>query len=54
MSEIAIFLAPTPVRVTGFYGADRVPDFVPGRFSMWLFAKHERKDGQRIEDGSKA
>jgi len=33
---------------------DRVPDFVPGRLSVWLFTKHQRKDGQRIEDGSKA
>jgi hypothetical protein len=33
---------------------DRVPDFVPGRFSVWLFTKHERKDSQRIEAGSKA
>lgn len=53
MSDLAIALAPAPMRVTGFYSADRVPDFVPGRFSMWLFAKHERKDGQRVEDGGK-
>lgn len=53
MSNLAfsLALAQAPGRTTGLYSKDRVPDFVPGRFSMWLFAKHQRKDGQRIEDG---
>ena len=51
MSDFA--LQPTRVAVSPF-SLDRVPDFVPGRFSMWLFTKYQRKDGQRVEDGCKA
>lgn len=44
-----------PARASGsLLTLDRVPDFVPGRFSVWLFTKHERKDSQRVEAGSKA
>jgi hypothetical protein len=51
MSDILI----TPARtLESLLTLDRVPDFVPGRFSIWLFAKHQRKDGQKIEEGSKA
>ena len=47
------FILP-PSRTSGsLMTLDRVPDYVPGRFSVWLFTKHQRKDGQRIEDGSK-
>jgi len=51
MSNFAI----PPSRTAGsLLTLDRVPDFVPGRFSVWLFTKDQRKDSQRIEDGSKA
>ena len=53
-SQMSDFFLP-PSRTTGsVLTLDRVPDFVPGRFSVWLFTKHERKDGQRIEAGGKA
>jgi len=51
MSDILI----TPARtLESLLTLECVPDFVPGRFSIWLFAKHQRKDGQKIEEGSKA
>ena len=51
MSDFAL----PPTRTMGsVITLDRVPDFVPGRFSVWLFTKHQRKDSQRIEDGCKA
>ena len=51
MSDFAL----PPSRTAGtLMTLDRIPDFVPGRFSVWLFTKHQRKDGQRIEDGAKA
>jgi hypothetical protein len=51
MSDFAIY----PTRTAGLpIALDRVPDFVPGRFSVWLFTKYERKDSRRVEDGCKA
>jgi hypothetical protein len=51
MSE---FILP-PSRTSGaLMTLDRVPDFVPGRFSVWLFTKNQRKEGHRVEDAGKA
>ncbi len=50
MSDIASASVMTAGSFVSYYG---VPSFVPGRFSVWLFAEHQRKHGYRVDDGRK-
>ena len=50
MSDFIIYPSPITGSLTIL---DRAPEFSPGRFSVWLFTKHQRKDGNRIEYSGK-